>query len=331
MSELKIFGKDSLATNAMGGTELMKYALAKRLPEDLLSNFQIFVSRVEDAFDETKIRLLWLQDLPNDPASAHLANGGWKNFHRIIFNSNWQMQAYIQTFNIPWSHCVVMQNCVEPFEDHVKPNDGTIRLAYWSTPHRGLNILVPVFNKLCEKHDNIELDVYSSFKIYGWEQRDKEFEPLFEQCRNHPKINYHGSVPNAVIRENLKKTHILAYPNTWPETSCITLIEAMAAGLMCVHPNYAVLYETAANWTHMYQWHEDPNYHASLFYNVLDSSIKSFWDEGVQSRLASQASYANVYYNWNVRAMQWETLLTTLLDMPRELPKPEKQFFKYNT
>jgi hypothetical protein len=81
----------------------------------------------------------------------------------------------------------------------------------------------------------------------------------------------------------------------------------------------------------MYQWHEDPNYHASLFYNVLDSSIKSFWDEGVQSRLASQASYANVYYNWNVRAMQWETLLTTLLDMPRELPKPEKQFFKYNT
>ena len=224
-----------------------------------------------------------------------------------------------------------MQNAIDPIEDHEKPNDGTIRLAYWSTPHRGLNILVPVFDRLCEKYDNIELDVYSSFKLYGWEQRDKEFEPLFEQCRNHPKINYHGTVPNETLRENLKNTHILAYPSTWPETSCITLMEAMSAGLMCVHPNFAGLYETAANWTHMYQWHEDPSQHASVFYGVLDSSIQSFWDEGVQSRLSSQSSYANVYYNWNIRAMQWESLLTTLLDMPRALPKPEGQFFQYKT
>ena len=331
MTELNIFGKDTLAKNAMGGTELMKFGLEKRLPIDLLSNFQIFVSRIEEQFDETKIRILWCHDLPNDPASLHLANGGWKNFHRIVFASNWQMQAYIQTYNIPWSHCVVMQNAIDPIEEHEKPNDGTIRLAYWSTPHRGLNILVPVFDKLCEKYDNIELDVYSSFKLYGWEQRDAEFQPLFDQCKKHPKINYHGTVPNEVLRENLKKTHILAYPSTWPETSCITLMEAMSGGLMCVHPNFAALYETAANWTHMYQWHEDPNHHASIFYSVLESSINGFWEEGVQSRLTSQAAYANVYYNWNIRAMQWESFLVTLLDLPRGLPKAEQQFFQYKT
>lgn len=320
--------KDSLSVNAMGGTELMKYGLENRIPSDLLANFQIFASRVEEPLDESKIRILWLHDLPGDPASEHLKNGGWDKFHRLVFVSNWQMQAYIQHYDIPWSKCIVLQNAITPINDHVKPTD-KIKLAYWSTPHRGLNILVPVFQKLCEKYDNIELDVYSSFKLYGWEDQDKQFEPLFEACKADPKINYHGTVSNEVLRENLKSAHIFAYPSTWPETACICLMEAMSAGLLCVHPNFAALYETAANWTNMYQWHEDPNQHASHFYAALDASIDSLSHEGVQSRLLSQKSYANVFYNWQLRSFQWEQFLVSMLNEPRELPKANAGFFEY--
>lgn len=323
------FAHDSLAVNAKGGTELMKYGLGERLDQDLLKEFQIFVSRVEEEMDETKIRIYWLQDLPGDPASDHLKNGGWNKFHKLVFSSNWQMQAYINHYGIPWSKCVVLHNAIEPIPEHEKPNDGTIRLAYWSTPHRGLNILVPVFSKLCEKYDNIELDVYSSFKLYGWEQRDEQYEELFEQCRQHPKINYHGAIPNADLKKNLEKTHILAYPSIWTETSCITLMEAMSAGLLCVHSNLGALHETAANWTQMYQYHEDLNHHAGLFYSVLDGAIANYWDEGIQSRIASQRSYANVFYNWGVRKFQWQALMESLLDEPRELPKSSGQEFVY--
>ncbi len=323
------FAHDSLAVNAKGGTELMKHGLADRVNPDLLKEFQIFVSRVEEEMDETKIRIYWLQDLPGDPASDHLKNGGWNKFHKLVFSSNWQMQAYINHYNIPWSKCVVLHNAIEPIPEHEKPNDGTIRLAYWSTPHRGLGILVPVFEKLCEKYDNIELDVYSSFKLYGWDQRDQQFEDLFEQCRQHPKINYHGAIPNDDLKKKLEKTHILAYPSIWTETSCITLMEAMSAGLLCVHSNLGALHETAANWTHMYQYHEDPNHHAGLFYSVLDNAISSYWDEGIQSRIASQRSYANVFYNWSVRQMHWEALMHSLINEPRELPKRSGQEFVY--
>lgn len=326
------FTYDSMATKAMGGTELMKYGLKDRIPEELFNKFQIFVSRVEEELDETKIRLYWLHDLPGDPASDHLKNGGWQRFHKLIFVSNWQMQAYMMHYQIPWSHCVVIQNAIEPVEDHVKPKD-TIRLAYWSTPHRGLNILVPVFDKLCEKYDNIELDVYSSFKLYGWEERDKEFEDLFAACKSHPKINYHGTVPNEVLRENLKNTHIFAYPSTWPETSCMCLMEAMSAGLMCVHPNFAGLPETAANWTNMYQFHEDANQHATLFYDVLDTTIQSLDNEGVQSTLASQKAYVNIFYSWKLRQYQWNQLLESMKNAPTELPKQQAPsgFFEYRT
>ena len=323
--------KDSLSQKAMGGTELMKYGLTDRLPAALLENFQIFASRVEEPLDETKIRILWLHDLPGDPASEHLKDGGWEKFHRLVFVSNWQMQAYIKHYDIPWSKCIVLQNAIVPIEEHEKPNDGKIRLAYWATPHRGLNILVPVFQKLCEKYDNIELDVYSSFNLYGWADRDEQYKSLFDACEADPKINYHGTVSNEVLRENLKNTHILAYPSTWPETSCICLMEAMSAGLLCVHPNYAALFETGANWTNMYQWHDDINEHASHFYAALSASIESYHAEGIQSRLASQQSYANVFYNWHLRSFQWESFLASLLDEPRELPKASAGFFEYTS
>lgn len=327
------FAHDSLAVNAKGGTELMKFALQERMEQiapGLLDEFQIFVSRVEEEMDETKIRVYWLQDLPGDPASDHLKNGGWNKFHKLVFSSNWQMQAYVNFYQIPWSKCVVLHNAITPVEEHEKPTEGPIRLAYWSTPHRGLNILVPVFDRLSEKYD-IELDVYSSFKLYGWEQRDEQYQELFDQCRNHPKINYHGAVPNEELMKAIQNAHILAYPSIWTETSCITLMEAMSAGLLCVHSNLGALHETAANWTQMYQYHEDVNQHAGVFYQVLEGAIQNYWDPGIQSRLASQQSYANVFYSWNVRQYHWKALLESMLDEPRELPKASGMEFVYRT
>jgi glycosyltransferase involved in cell wall biosynthesis len=329
-----MFAHDSLATNAKGGTELMKFALQAAIPADLQEHFQIFVSRVEDEMDPTKIRIYWLQDLPGDPASAHLANGGWAKFHLLVFSTNWQMQAYINHYDIPWSHCLVILNApVKTFEAHTKPDpDAVTRLAYWSTPHRGLNILVPVFKKLCEKYDNIELDVYSSFELYGWGQRDAQFQALFDDCKNTPKINYHGTVANDDLRERLKETHILAYPSTWTETSCITLMEAMQAGLQCVHSNLGALPETAANWTMMYQYDEDVNRHASTFYNVLDYAIGSISDETVQNRLANQTAYTNAFFNWESRGHQWDSLLAGLVaNNPDRSVKAPQQFFNYKT
>lgn len=326
---MEILGGDLIRnetnTNAMGGSEMVATALAEKLDKELLKEFQIVNSRVRD-LDESKVRIFIAHDLPGDPESEFLKNDGWKVFHKLVFVSNWQMQAYMNYYQIPWSVCTVIPNAIEPIkyvED--KPTD-IIRLAYWSTPHRGLNILIPVFKKLCEKYDNIELDVYSSFKLYGWEERDKQFEPLFDECRNHEKINYHGSVPNSTIRESLASTHILAYPSTWLETSCIVLIEAMAAGLICVHPNYGALYETASNWTWMYQYNEDITAHANQFYQVLDGAIQAASEKMIKHHLGSVSSYTNINYSWDRRIPNWNSLLISLINENRELPKPT---FKY--
>jgi len=327
---------DEVSQNAMGGTEQMKYGLADRLDPKLLDEVQIVASRVRE-LDKDKIRIFWAHDLPGDPESEFLKNKGYDKFHRLVFVSNWQMQAYINYYQLPWSKCVVLQNAIEPIPVHEKPTD-KIKLIYFSTPHRGLNILTAVFDEICKKYDNVELDVYSSYKLYGWDSRDKDYEALFERLRSNPKVSYHGAVSNFEIREALTKAHILAYPSIWLETSCLVLLEAMSAGLICVHPNFGALYETAANWTLMYQWNEDMSKHATIFYSVLSTAIDEIQssllsgDEQkkqlLADKLSAQKSYVDLFYSWKNRTYEWEALLKSLLDEPRDFPG---EFFSYSS
>lgn len=305
--------RSELTKNAMGGTELMSIAIENRVPSDLLDKFQIWPSRVDpEKVDQSKKQILFCHDLPDDPQSAIIANGGWNQFEKIVFVSNWQLQGYQQLYGIPWYKCIVMQNAIEPIECAEKAPD-KIKLIYNTTPHRGLEILVPVFEQLAEQFDNIELDVFSSFKAYGWDDRDEPYKELFERCERHPKINYHGFQPNDVVRKALSEAHIHAYPSIWKETSCISLMEAMSARCLCVHPNYGALYETAANWTWMYQWVQDKRDHARILKHSLATAIADYWTAGEQARLDSQKSYADVFYNWQYRQQQWVSLLSSMV------------------
>lgn len=305
---------NELNAKARGGTELMQERLHNSLPPDLLDKFQIIPSRVRD-IDPNRKAILWLHDLPNDPESQHLKDPNLrKRFSKIVAVSDWQMQLYNIILGVPYSESIVLKNAITPIDIQEKQYDGTVRIIYHTTPHRGLGILVPVFEELAKRHDNIQLDVFSSFSIYGWEQRDAPYADLFERCRNHPKINYHGAVSNERIREELKRSHIFAYPSIWPETSCLAAIEAFSAMNIVVCPNYAALPETAAGFANMYQWSEDHNEHAGRFMQYLENTIIQIKKNGPdKARLNFQKSYFDAVYNWDNRAQQWQAMLESCL------------------
>lgn len=302
---------NEVSAKARGGTELMAEGLSARLTD--ADDFQIVCSRVRD-LDDSKFRIFWAHDLPGDPESDFLRHpGGHTKFHHYVFVSNWQMWAYVHHYKLPFDRCSVIPNAIEPIERHDKP-DGQIRLIYYSTPHRGLELLVPVFKELYDKYgDKIHLDVYSSFQLYGWGQRDEPYKPLFEECIKHPGITYHGAVPNEVIREALKSSHILAYPSTWQETSCLVLIEAMSAGLHCVHSNLAALPETSGGLTQQYAFQPDPRRHAELFKEELELAILNY-DHSDSLTI----SYANRVHSWTNVIRRWEDLVDKIRDREKK-------------
>jgi len=332
-NNVDLIEKNRLSKRSTGGTELMMNRLYGGLiPRDLLEQFQIIPSRLED-LELDKYRIYYVHDLVEDPEVRNaLGNDGHRRFHAIVAVSNWQAQRMIDLLGVPWSKMVVLQNAIEPLEiiDPAKRDYSTIRLIYASTPHRGLNILLPVFDKLCDVYPNLHLDVFSSFAMYGWKHRDDQYKELFDFMEKHPKITSHGYQSQEVVRRAFTNAHMFTYPSTWKETSSLCLMEAMSAGLVCVHPNYGALFETACNWTHMYNWNEDPQAHAELFYSIMREALNYVQDESIQQRCRAQSVFTNSFYNWKIRARQWQALLTNIINakLPKDIP-PASYVYNY--
>lgn len=330
------FEENEVSVNAFGGTEIAKRKLAGLIDPSVLDNFQIVCSRPRD-LDMNKIRVFWAHDLAEDPESKKFQDKAFQDsFHKFVFISHWQYQRYQLIHGLPYdTKSVVLESGIDvaPESALIKDNE-TIRLVYTSTPQRGLEILVPVFQHLAEKYPNIHLDVFSSFKIYGWDEMDKQFEPLYDQIRNHPQMTYHGFVPNDTLKEHLNKSHIFAYPCTWFETSCRAMLEAMSAGLVCVHSSLAALPETSGGLNIMYQGDlENKNNHANIFASYLDSAIRLVRDEQHKNMIGFNKFYVDSRYNIDRIKNQWDLTLQQLLS---EYPTTDtrgkpKEMFVYRT
>jgi len=329
------FEENEISKNAFGGTEIAKRKLAGLIDPELLDNFQIVCSRQRE-FEADKIRLFWAHDLAEDPESAKFRDKSFQDsFHKYVFISDWQYQRYQLIHGLPYDNkSIVLESGIEPAPEIEKPNDGTIRLVYTSTPQRGLEILVPVFEQLAAAHPDIHLDVFSSFKIYGWDQADAQFEPLYDRIRNHPQMTYHGFVQNDDLKAHLNKADIFAYPSIWLETSCRAMLEAMSAGLVCVHPNYGALAETSGSLNVMYHGDfEDKTKHAQVFINYLNAAINLVRDDNHTNMIKFNKVFVDSRYNIDRIKNQWDIMLR---DMLQKYPTVEsravpKQQFVYRT
>ena len=312
------FEENEISKNAKGGTELSKLLLKEYLNPELLDNFQIVASRFRE-FSPDKLRIYYAHDLADDPESKIITDPRW---HAKIFVSRWQLEDFVNKLGIKRdTSTYVIPNPIVPIPAHNKKFvDNKIRLIYFSTPHRGLELLVPVFNEIYKTNKNIHLDVYSSFKLYGFDRADEPFQPLFDQIKSHPGMTYHGAVDNSVIRLALEQAHILAYPCIWKETQCRVLAESMSAGLLCVHPDLAALKETSLNSTAlMYRYMDDPHDHVQEFYSALQIAINTVMDENTQNHLINYKNNINMIYGIDTIGAIWNIVLERILNQTKKV------------
>lgn len=303
-----------LYPNSNGGTEFMYKNLMKRLPVEYHDKIQLICSRPNVLLD--KPRILWNHDHHTDFPPGYDDPEYRNKFDKHVFVSHIQQLLFYQRTGINYSESTVIRNAIQPIEDHQKPVDGTINLIYHTTPHRGLELLVPAFIEIvkCNPNLKLHLDVYSSFNAYAWPARDIPYLSLFDICKNHPNITYHGYQSNEVIREALKKAHIFAYPNIWPETSCIAAIEALSAGCLVICPLHEGLIETVGDYGITYSPQNDLQKHVDNFANILNQVVTRF-NEGSFFPLTNRAKrHINEYYSWDARIPEWIQLYESVLN-----------------
>ncbi|GGD81428.1 glycosyltransferase family 4 protein [Caballeronia grimmiae] len=306
---------NEVSRNANGGTELMLRRLHRTLDAGLLANFQIIPSRIRE-IDPHRKTVLWLHDMPDDETVALRDANYRKQFAKIVMVSDWQMQIFHIYHDLPYSECVVIRNGIEPLPALPKPDPNEIvNLIYHTTPQRGLELLVPAFERVLAKHGRLHLHVYSSFAAYGRPELDAPYSRVFEHCRQHPNITYHGFQPYDVVRRALQQSHVFAYPSIWPETSCLAAIEAMSAGNFVVAPNYGGLLDTCNRWALAYQWTENPADHVAVFADALSEAVVRLRNNpaGCQAHIEAQKAFTNYFYDWKVLAPVWDRMLRGLL------------------
>ena len=290
-----------------GGSENQLRLLLKHLPEESFKDINLILNNTNnDLIEKDKINVLWMQHFVNQEEAKNLGSKDYVNkLDHIVFNSNWNFEKFQYQFKIPESKSIVIKNAIEKIDPHEKPRD-KINLIYHTTPWRGLVHLLKVFKNL--KLKNVELNICSSTIIYGKKFDSilgKKYENIFEECKNTKNVNYLGFVENNKIINLLKNMHIYAYPSIWPETSCISAIEAMAAGCEIVSSNLGALYETCAPFGTFVTFDSNFENFEKKYQKVLEKSIENFWSEENQKKIKLQREVINLTYSWSTRSKEW--------------------------
>jgi glycosyltransferase involved in cell wall biosynthesis len=275
--------------------------------------------------DNTRL-ILWTGHAHDQPDVQELQNPAERDvYDGFAFVSDWQRDRFHEHFGINLTDSGVLRNAIAPSfcglfstETRILPQKSQPPvLAYTSTPFRGLDLLLEVFPKIRSAIPGTRLKVFSSMKVYQVSQTEDEshYGSLYRQCRETEGVEYIGSLPQPELARELRSVMLLAYPNTFAETSCIAVMEAMASGCWIVSSNLGALPETTAGFARLISIESDWEVYKDRFVEetvqVLTKCTATNTTDS-ETHLRQQVEYVNSSYTWSVRAEQWVQWLSSL-------------------
>jgi tetratricopeptide (TPR) repeat protein len=194
----------------------------------------------------------------------------------------------------------------------MEPQRDPHKAVYSSSPDRGLQTALDCWPRVREQVPDATLHVY-----YGFENWEKVCEahndqPALKTIRylkhlmeTTEGVVYHGRVSETELAQAYFSAGVWAYPTWWLETSCISAMQAQAAGLYMVTSPVAALNETAGERAYMCRYdQEDQAYWRSTEYmeewtgsviGALDQSDDIGVGKACQSR-ADLQQYAREHF-----------------------------------
>jgi len=238
-------------------------------------------------------------------------------YDAFVMVSEWQREQFHRAFGLDESRTAVLRFAVAPAFVDLFPKDTPILaqkawppiLVYTSTPFRGLDLLIDAFPAIRDAFPASRLQVFSSLNVYQVPATEDhaQFGALYDRCRHTSGVEYLGSLPQSELAPLLRGATMLAYPNTFPETACIAVMEAMASGCRILTSRLGALPETTAGFARLIAAEQDRTWYLSQF---IDEAIQLLREcstnrDAVESALRAQVDQTNALDTWRVRAQEW--------------------------
>jgi glycosyltransferase involved in cell wall biosynthesis len=265
-----------------------------------------------------KAKVFWSGDNADQIQTMGL---GDKRVARLIDSfitvSNWQAEDLCQKSGFPIDKCCPISNGYHaPYFEGTEERN-RFRLIYSSTPFRGLYLLPGIFLALKKKYPQLEFHAFSGYQVYHspgriyQEAAEKEFALFVEKTKEIPDFHIHGNVTQAELAREYMKSGILAYPNTFVETNCITALEAQAAGVPAVTTRLGALTETVADCGILLDPPANTIEYRQQFIAAIDHLLS---DETHWEKLSAKGKERARNYSWEKIALQFEACFERLLE-----------------
>jgi len=310
----------SLNPDGTGGTEIMGRAwqdyVLPAAPD--LADWHWCVIPGDNIIAPDNSNIVWLHPHHMEEGLEQLMDKQFqKHFKAYVFVSDWQYERFMERFQLPMEKCYVLKNATQPFEKHEKPN-GKLQLMFHPNPIRGLDVLLEAIKLIPEEDFDLhifhELDPderkkqhLEGIQTYEYSHVGPQEEAFLRYClrlaQEDKRIVRHTRTNNSKVREQLMKTHIFAYPAYFMETSCICMIEALAAGCSVLTSNLAALPETGLGFARQYGFIPDRQKHIERFARELKRTITEYREGKFDN--TQQVEVCNKYYSWDTRVEQW--------------------------
>ena len=217
----------------------------------------------------------------------------------VIAVSEYHKSVLATELNLELDRIYVIPNAIQP----VTPTPGKfdnidkVKLIHASSKDRGLEVLM---NAIPLMKEDFELNVFNDFY--------PDLPHNFNLAGvNDPRVNFYGKTPRKTLYKFFADAHIHAYPSTYPETSCLTQMEALSAGCYSVHTNLGALPETSMGYGTMIPLNElTPERYAQ----ELDDAIRKVRENGYD--YANQVQDILDNFTWGKAKQNWLAFDTTI-------------------
>jgi len=309
-----------------------------------------FFSELKNIIDNLKI-LTWIHhDINVSYIKTNKINHLYDGY---IFVSNWQKYRYIQNFDLKDEKCYIMQNAFSPLiYNYDIPIKKEKAIIYCSAPYRGLHLAFELFQIIKRHHPDIKFKIFSCFgrdtiinkesynEIINLNQLDNFiksdndliYKDFYKKLVNDANIEFYGSVPQKILFEHMKNSMILFYPNTYPETCCSLIFEALINRCNIISSDLGALNETSNGYAKLFNPNLDVNEIDYDLENALNNpitindvsnnyinkyvtetinTIKNYYSEKNQNKLHKQFEFAKKC-NWGNRANEFIEILDSI-------------------
>jgi len=218
-----------------------------------------------------------------------------KSIDGCICQTKWHAEEYKKLYPELKDKIKIINNGIDTSLFYNNKKKIKNRFIYTSRSERGLITLLEMWREILEKFPDATL-IISSYGKFPDNDQDNMMKKIID---NYDSISHIGSLSSDDLYNEMMMSEYWVYPTSYQETSCITAMEMLANGVICIYYPVAGLVDTMKDYGIAVN---NKNEILDTLVNLDDQKKNKMIEDGIK--------YATTECSWHMRAKEWTKLFS---------------------